>query len=283
MGSSRTSRGTSRTKALANARRWRSPADSPAPPSPSTVGNTLGEAAHRDHQARSLERVSHLGCRKRRGGRCGTLSATVRANRWGRWGTQPIPAAPGVQVEVTQVHPAEPDVSRIRAAQPQDDVEQRRLATAAGSGECDDLTGLDGEVGTAQGGNPTAGIGDLEADDVDALVSLAAPCRLRRTSSTADVPAARRSARPLSSRRRWHGSWRRARAQRQVGLGRKDEHEEGGVELHGPHRAAAGRPPPRPGRPRRWRAARETRKEVKLEGGQGGHPITIGHVRDGRA
>ncbi len=167
---------------------------------------------------------------------------------------------------------------------PKDDVEQRGLAAPAGAGEGHDLTGLDHEVGTVQRGDPAAGIGDLEA----ARCGCSCPGPGRAAADTRAVTVAGRCFEQLEDLLgRLHpvGAGMEVGAegtQRQVGLGRQDEHEERGAELHVPiEQTEADGHGDQGDRDGGQQLENERREEGQLEGGHRGRSVAIGDVRDG--
>ena len=116
-----------RRKARARAIRWRWPADSRVPRSPSRVAYPSGSAAttsaaSASATARSTASSSASGTPSR------TLSATLASNRYGRCGSHAIRRRHSSTGRSAQVRPVHRDPPAVGVGEPQQHREQRRLA-----------------------------------------------------------------------------------------------------------------------------------------------------------
>ena len=110
-----------------------------------------------------------------------TLSATERANRCGRWGTQPMPARQVSRSSSRRSTPPSRTWPEPGRRSPRIDLEEGGLAAAARADERHHLARLDHEFGAVQRRDAAARVGDVELGDADARVPRHGPSRPRRS------------------------------------------------------------------------------------------------------
>ena len=277
VGSSSRRSGASRTKARARARRCRSPAERPAPPSPRSVSAPWGSRRTTSVRpaASSASVTSCVG--GVRSAEPDVLGDGAREEMRSLRHPSDV-SAPVGEVDVGEVDPAEHDRPGIGAQEPEDDRQQRRLAASAGTGQGHGLSPLQDEVHVVEGGRPAFGVGDAQPGDTDPDAGRAGgPSRRAR-------PGVVEQLEDLFGCLHAVGTGVVVGAERpqgQVGLRREHQHEERVFEGHVPtEQAQADGDRDERDRHRGEQFEDQRRQEGQAQRGHRGRPVAIGDRGD---
>ena len=281
VGSSSRRSGASRTNARARASALAFARGQPGATLAQRRVEPVGEAPHDLGQSGRRRAQPRTSASEASGRPSRTFSATERAKRWGRWGTQPMLAPPVLEVEVGQVDAAERRRSRRPGARrPRRPRARSTCRTRSARRGPRSRPGRRRRSNVMERGDPPAGIGDLQAG----RAGWRCPGR-QRLRPSARGPGSSSSVEDLLGRMHSVGAGvvvGAERPERQVGLGSEDEHEERVVEREVP---PSRRRPTRDGDQRHRDGGQELEDERGQEGEaerrHGGGAVAIGHVRDG--